>query len=153
MLLVTGSLGGSRLRKHLRFTPRLQEAKRIRQLCGDGVHACIDITDGLSRDLRHICDESKCGARIEQERVPLSKDALRLTSDRDDAFFSALSDGEDFELLLAIDPAKSKRLVRGWNLTTRLTRIGEIVPKGRGVSIISNGIEHPLPDVGYEHRV
>ena len=51
----TGNLGGSQGGRHLSFEPRLNEAREIRRLIPNGVHACIDITDGLSRDLQHLC--------------------------------------------------------------------------------------------------
>lgn len=153
-LLLTGALGASRAGKHLNFQPRVEEARLIRALCENGVHACIDITDGLSRDLRHLCEESQCGARLETQRVPLSADALRLSSDRAGAFQRALSDGEDFELLLAVEPSQAEELLKKWNSPTPLTRIGEILPKECGLKILnSDGSETPLIDSGYEHHV
>ena len=153
-LLVTGSLGASRAGKHLNFQPRVEEAHLIRALCENGVHACIDITDGLSRDLRHLCAESSCGARLDMEKIPLSADALRLSADRAGAFQRALSDGEDFELLLAVDPAQAQLLLKNWTSPTSLTRIGAILPQARGLKILnSDGTETPLLDSGYEHHV
>ena len=144
ILFVTGTLGGSRGGKHLDFKPRLDEARAIRSIVPTGVHACIDITDGLSRDLFHLCEESGCGAEIVESAVPLSADAT---------FNQALHDGEDFELLLAVAPSAAKKLKRQWKLTTPLTRIGRILPRRAGCRLVrADGSTGPLPNVGYEHR-
>jgi hypothetical protein len=123
VLLVTGELGGSLASgKHWSFDPRLNVAKKVRELCPDGVHACIDITDGLSRDLWHICHESKCGARIVEMQIPLSPN---------ETFQHALQDGEDFELLLAVEPASAPAILRILNegpAKSIITQIGEVMP-------------------------
>jgi thiamine-monophosphate kinase len=151
-LLVTGALGGSRAGRHLQFTPRLEEARCIRELCPVGVHACIDITDGLSRDLKHICEESACGAAIFQERVPISAEARASSANTDEAFQRALSDGEDFELLLAVELSSAKELLRSWNHATPLTLIGEVLSAERGsLIVLENGQTRSMPDIGYEH--
>jgi thiamine-monophosphate kinase len=77
VLLVTGTLGGSRGGRLLNFHPRLEEARAIRALIPDGVHACIDLTDGLSRDLHHLCEESNVGAELLEANIPFSPEALR----------------------------------------------------------------------------
>src|SRR5205085_10331618 len=59
-LLVTGAFGGSILGKHLDFTPRVREALAL--LAAAALHAPIDVSDGLAADVRHICEESQCGA-------------------------------------------------------------------------------------------
>ncbi|MFH0937995.1 MAG: thiamine-phosphate kinase [Planctomycetota bacterium] len=153
-LLVTGALGGSRASKHLRFMPRLDEARLIRKLVPDGIHACIDITDGLARDLRHICEESRCGALVYEDQIPISDDTLQFVNGPRgrNALDQALADGEDFELLLAVDPKAVQKLL-DWPHATKITRIGEIQSADNGCALVkSNGQRHPLPDVGYEHR-
>ncbi|MGD0090374.1 MAG: thiamine-phosphate kinase [Planctomycetota bacterium] len=145
-LLATGSLGGSLASgKHLRFLPRLEEARLVRSRCGTAVHACIDISDGLSRDLHHICAESRCGAVIFEEFLPLERAA---------SLDMALSDGEDFELLLAVEPKAAARLLSHWRHDTPLSRIGFIRPRKQGCVLVSRGGgRSALRDVGYEHRV
>lgn len=150
-LLVTGALGGSvKSGKHLEFTPRLAEARTIRQICGDGVHSCIDITDGLSRDLHHLCDESKCGAILFEDKIPLAcvthKDLQGTT-----CIVDALADGEDFELLMAVEPESAKQLLNVWSSPIALTQVGVI--QGSGCELLAaDGTRKPLPDIGYEHR-
>ena len=73
-IYVSGSLGGSILGRHMDFEPRIQLA---RQLASTGrVTAMIDVSDGLSRDLRHVCRSSGVGAIVEAERVPIHADAV-----------------------------------------------------------------------------
>src|SRR5262245_58807468 len=95
-LLVTGPLGGGILGKHLEFTPRVREALLLHQQAT--LHAMIDISDGLAADLKHICDESGCGAVLRAETIPISSAARQIKDDRS-ALEHALGDGEDFELL------------------------------------------------------
>jgi thiamine-monophosphate kinase len=102
---VTGPLGGSILGKHLRFTPRIREATRLRRTVG--VHAMIDISDGLSTDLAHLCEESGVGATIEEARIPVSSAARRLEGD---PVLHALTDGEDYELLFTVAGRDSRHL-------------------------------------------
>jgi thiamine-monophosphate kinase len=161
VLLVTGSLGGSRSSKHKRFVPRLKEALRIREICPRGVKACIDITDGLSRDLRHICDESSCGARLFEAEIPVSRAAKQASTNPADALRQALSDGEDFELLMAVERRAAGKLLDQWlrlkhefSWLAPLKHIGEIVPSALGISMLgADGKMRPLPDAGYEHTV
>ncbi|HEY3320804.1 MAG TPA: thiamine-phosphate kinase [Planctomycetota bacterium] len=148
-LLVTGTLGGSlRTGKHLDFVPRLEEARQIRKIAPNGVHACIDITDGLSRDLHHICDESGCGAAVFEQQLPRA-DILGNPASTEDI----LCNGEDFELLLAVAPNAADKLLAQWGAPVQLTKIGTIEPLRNGCTLISaDGSRRPMPNVGYEHR-
>lgn len=157
-LLVTGDLGGSRGGKHLDFEPRLEEAQAIRALCAKSqeplVHACIDITDGLARDVGHLCEESACGVELDDAALPIAA-AAREASQRDgrSVLEHALGDGEDFELLLALEPAAAAYLLKNWTHATKLTRIGSILPAAAGRKLKrADGRVEPLPDVGYEHE-
>lgn len=151
-LLVTGSIGGSvSSGKHLAFVPRLEEARLIRQICGPNVHACIDITDGLSRDLHHLCEESDCGAVVFGDRLPrsnISRNNMQDTMCIDNTLF----EGEDFELLLSVDPEAAKQLLNVWSGPVALTQIGLIQPRDKGCELEMGGIRKPMPDIGYEHH-
>lgn len=151
VLLVTGTLGGSRGGKHLDFIPRLDESRLLRQRVGNGIHAAIDITDGLSRDVGHLCDESGCGVEIDQAALPLAEALRGLPAD--EALRHVLADGEDFELLLAVEPDAANELLAGWDAPAPLTRIGRIVSPNEGRRLRKpDGLLSPLPDIGYEHR-
>jgi thiamine-monophosphate kinase len=151
-LLVTGELGGSRGGKHLDFLPRLEESRRLRELAGAAVHACIDVTDGLSRDLGHLCAESRCGATLDEVALPVSP-AARSARDGRSALEHVLGDGEDFELLVALDPAEADRLLKAWDCGTPLRQVGRIEPAAVGRQLQrADGSRIGLPDVGYAHR-
>ncbi len=147
-LLVTGRLGGSlRSGRHLTFTPRLPEARLLTARAK--LHAMIDLSDGLGPDLIRLCEASRVGAEIDGARVP-RRSGVTLAQ--------ALTDGEDFELLMAVPPRQVGRLLR-WakrNLRCKLTLIGRIVPrrKGRGrvISVTAApGIEVPPSLEGFRH--
>ncbi len=108
-LFVTGPLGGSILGKHFDFTPRVREAQALQNHAA--LHAMIDISDGLSADVFHLCEESGCGAVLIADRIPLS-DAARQMPGGQSALEHALGDGEDFELAFGVDPADGDRLLR-----------------------------------------
>src|SRR5262249_32645732 len=95
-LLVTGPLGGSILGKHLDFPPRVREAQRPHAKAA--LHAMIDVSDGLAADVAHVCAESRCGAVLRADAIPVSADARRM-ADAGAPLEHALGDGEDFELV------------------------------------------------------
>ena len=101
-IYVSGPLGGSILGRHMTFTPRIEFARQLASLAS--VSAMIDISDGLSRDLRHICEQSRVGALIEADRVPIHPDAVQLAGrDGTSSLDHALHDGEDHELLFTLN--------------------------------------------------
>jgi thiamine-monophosphate kinase len=146
-LLVTGPLGGSILGKHLEFTPRVREATELHAVAD--VHAMIDISDGLAADVGHMCAESRCGARIWAQAIPISQDAHRIHDGRS-PLEHALGDGEDFELVAAVSPADAERLVREQPITgIQLACIGECVEEGLWLE--KNGHVGKLEPLGYAH--
>jgi thiamine-monophosphate kinase len=148
-LLVTGPLGGSILGKHYEFTPRVREALALQEHAP--VHAMIDISDGLAADVNHLCEESRCGAVLDGEVIPVS-DAARRMNDGRPPLEHALGDGEDFELVCAVDPADGERLVRTQPVGgVTLTRVGECVA-GTGLLLREAGKTRVLPPLGFVHR-
>jgi thiamine-monophosphate kinase len=95
LIQVTGPLGGSIRGRHMTFSPRVHEGVALGRA---GVTAMIDISDGLSRDLRHICEQSRVGAIIDASAIPIHNDAREL-HDNWSPLEHALHDGEDHELL------------------------------------------------------
>jgi thiamine-monophosphate kinase len=151
-ILVTGALGGSILGRHLDFHPRVREAIELHNRYR--LHAATDISDGLSLDLSHICEESGCGALLELEAIPLHEDAHRLARDRTDgasALEHALSDGEDFELVLAAPPAETQRMLNEQPLGVPLTRIGRYVAEPGLFALEADGSRRPLTPRGFRH--
>ena len=116
-IYVTGELGGSaatlyllsqgkKLRpldfgRHFYPTPRVAVGRVLRE---KGLaSAMIDLSDGLSTDLSHVCEESGVGAEIETDAIPLAN--LGKTGRRVDPRF-ALHGGEDYELLFTVPEGK-----------------------------------------------
>ncbi|HVU37367.1 MAG TPA: thiamine-phosphate kinase, partial [Opitutales bacterium] len=157
ILYVTGKLGGSILGKHLSFTPRLAEGRWLARQ--NGVRGMIDVSDGLAKDLPEILPDGT-DAKLSIALLPTAKAARQLARrDGHSALEHALTDGEDYELLLAYaakkDPAGfEKRWKKAFK--TPLNRIGQIAPAlekkhsrqlrdGRGQLLLSRQAH------GYEH--
>jgi len=152
-ILVTGALGGSILGRHLEFEPRVHEALRLAERYE--LHAGIDVSDGLSLDLSRLAQESGCGAAIRPEAVPVSDDARRLADARGDgasALEHALADGEDFELILAVDPATARQIVAERPLAVPVTEIGRFVDQLGLWQDGGSGRLVPLSPQGYLHE-
>jgi thiamine-monophosphate kinase len=109
--------------------------------------ALIDVSDGLSVDLAHICEESGVGASVELGRIPVSKE-LRRSSKR--PLDLALNGGEDFELLFMVRPRNVPRLRRVAK-RFKITAIGRITAGRKILAVDSAGKKKPLQVRGYEH--
>ncbi len=145
-ILVTGLLGGSLASgRHLDFVPRVDEARALAAVAY--LHAMIDLSDGLSTDLGHVCDESGVGAIVQAAAVPLSATARASA----DPLAAALNDGEDFELCLTCSPSDAERLLADPPIDAPLTRIGRITAERERVLLHPAGRSEPLVGRGYEH--
>lgn len=136
-LLVSGPLGGSGLGRHLHAVPRRDVVVAARE-AGTRVHAAIDLSDGLGRDLPRLTRASAAGATVVAERLPVHPDA----AGAEDPVLSALGDGEDFELLLALPPHTA--------VPPGLFEIGEVT-SGESLVLVRDGRPTPWPEAGYEH--
>jgi len=149
-VLVTGSLGGSLLKKHCVFAPRVREARFI---AGTGrVSAMMDVTDGLVADLEKICAASGVGAMLFEELIPVSPDARRMKGEKT-PLESALSDGEDFELLCVVPREAVAGLLKAFNkkFSVPLTLIGGTTDaKGIRVYRTDGTVDEPRYK-GYDH--
>lgn len=133
-LFVTGKLGGSWPRRHLTFTPRLEEGQWLAQK--RMVTAMMDLSDGLGADLPRMARASGVGFQIDPGKLPLApKSSIR----------SAFTRGEDYELLLAVSPRQVAQLQKKWPFSTPLTEIGCLLPRAKGFR--TGG----LPLQGYDH--
>ena len=153
-LVVTGSLGGSILGRHMCPEPRFLEIKTLLEIIP--VNACMDITDGLTMDISRMLSMSSTGAVIEASAIPISTAATELAKTSEKTPLEhALSDGEDFELLFAISEKSWNILLQEWpktNITTKLSCIGRI-EGNQGLRIASNdGTLQIIEPSGYEHN-
>ena len=143
VLYVTGTLGGSRLGKHLTFEPRLAQGQWLAEK--GWVAAMIDVSDGLATDLRHVLESSRVGAIVDAEKIPLSREARGSVK-------KALCDGEDFELLFSVPARKRKAFEAAWekNFKLRCTVIGFVTKRG-GLFLKDKGTIRKLRAEGFEH--
>lgn len=151
VLFVTGPLGGSLASgRHLRFQPRVAEAQRLH--AAFDLHALIDLSDGLSRDLPHISIEQGVGAVVDAAGIPIHPDVPAQLPPAE-RLRHALDDGEDFELLFAVAPETARRILEAPPPGLTLMRIGEIVADPARCELrYSDGRYEPLVCRGYEHR-
>lgn len=137
--------------RHLKPTARVAEGQWLNN--GRLATAAIDLSDGLSGDLRHICEESGVGAEVEIDHLPLSPACRAYANARGiSAVRLAITGGEDYELLFTASTRYRHALerqarARGFHIT----RIGTIRPKKFGIQMTVQGRTQPLPQISYEH--
>jgi len=124
IIFVTGSFGGSLKGKHLSFIPRLKEARAL--VNKFQINAMIDVSDGLLQDLGHILEQSKVGAVVYEDLIPISPWAGELKN--------ALRDGEDFELIFTVSLKDARKIKKRY---PEFVPIGEIVRKKYGVTLVN----------------
>ena len=105
----------------------------------------IDISDGLSSDLKHLIDASGVGARLIAESIPLQSEALN-PGTSDDALENALHGGEDFELLFTADPKNISS-----DKLANFHRLGEVTSNVGIVELIAGDQSQILGPKGYRH--
>jgi thiamine-monophosphate kinase len=140
------------LRAQLDPTPPLAIGRAL--VDDDMARAAIDISDGLSSDLRRVCEESGVGARVLADLIPVDAAAQGLArAQGGDAFPLALHGGEDYQLLIAVPPERIEDVVelgRVWNMP--MTAVGEFT-EGSGIVLEQSGGRGvmPLVPAGYDH--
>lgn len=128
--------------RQLRPTPRVELGRALRGLAS----ACIDLSDGLARDLDRLCQASGVGARLRLEALPVEPG---LPPERAEAL--ALYGGEDYELLFTVPPEGEAALCRiAERLELRLTRIG-ICTEAPGLRAVRGAEEGVLRPHGFDH--
>lgn len=148
-LYVTGTLGGSLLGHHYQFTPRLAEGMWLARR--DEVRAMMDVSDGLAKDLDSLTPDGLAPALCETA-IPVSVAArTRASRSKRTALYHALSDGEDYELLVVVrGDANADAFEAAWKKNfprVRLTQIGTFAKK----DAVPAGAVRLLDYRGYEH--
>lgn len=139
VLFVTGRLGGSLASgRHLDFCPRLREGQWLASRRFPS--AMMDVSDGLGVDVQRLARASKCGVELYPESIPCHNGCT---------IQQALSDGEDFELLLAVPPERVEALCGAWKEAfpgVPLSRVGNLTELERGCTpheiFIKGGYDH-----------
>ena len=143
---VTGTLGGSfdhatGLGKHLTFEPRLAEARFLCNTLGDNLHAMMDISDGLGRDAARLAAASGVVINLEEAALPKTPGI--------ENWRSAVSDGEDYELLFT---AAGEVPTRCPMTGTPITRIGAVAPGPPGAILsLRDGRSLDVSAMGWDH--
>ncbi len=149
-ILVTGPLGGSILGHHFDFEPRVSLALDLNARYT--LHAGMDISDGLSLDLSRMVEMSGVGAELVLDSIPIADDARQLSvSTGRTPLEHALSDGEDFELLITAPQDEATRILNDTSLSQPVFRVGEIIA-GEGIWYRdASGQRHRMSAEGYRH--
>jgi thiamine-monophosphate kinase len=119
-----------------------------------GVHAAIDTSDGLSSDLAHIAEESRVGARLSAQKIPISPNLIDFCTRFDfDPIDYALSGGEDYTLLCTIARAHADKISSAFEKEFKhpLFAIGEITAQRQIEVVYPDGETKPLPPTGWNH--
>jgi thiamine-monophosphate kinase len=137
---------------HLLPKPYLQEGRFLARQ--GGVHAVIDVSDGLSSDIGHIAKESNVGIRLYSEKIPVSNNLEKFCAWFDfDPVEYALAGGEDYTLLCTISPDKVDYIAEDYLKRFRnpLYQIGEITDSGEIKLVLQNGQVRSFVPSGWEH--
>lgn len=165
-IFVTGSLGDAAAGLKLvqnELTTDEQSAKHLRSRFYDPeariraglllrymASACIDISDGLLADLKHICEASGVGAELDATKVPLSA-AILASVPTGKALELALTGGDDYQLCFTAAPEHAEQLyAQSRNRALDVTRIGEIVA-GSSIVDIHTGQSYSYKNTGFSH--
>ena len=149
VILVSGHLGGSILGRHLTFEPRVELAEAL--AAKYTVNSATDISDSLSLDLNALTTASGVGAVLNREQIPIANAAKILAADSGKSPIEhALTDGEDFELLITVTPEVADRLLSDHQVPGKMTRIGKITDTP-GLWSEDDGHLTPVSVSGYTH--
>jgi thiamine-monophosphate kinase len=131
LLFVTGRLGGTLPRRHLTFTPRLAEGEWLGRK--KFATSLMDLSDGLGADLPRLAAASKVVIHLEEDTVPRTRGAT---------VRAALNDGEDYELLFTVRPARVAALKKEWPFAVPLHCIGYVRSRGAAEFVSGHGFDH-----------
>ncbi len=149
-IFVTGPVGGSLLSgRHFALTPRVREAQELVQRVR--VSAMLDLSDGIASDLRHILCQSGVGATLDANSIPIHSD-VDPALPNSERLRRALTDGEDFELLLTTSPTDGEVLLADSSLDWKPIRIG-VIDHQLGCRWRIDGKTESLPRGGWEHSI
>lgn len=137
--------------KHIDPLPRVREGRELAKK--KLATSMIDVSDGLISDLKHITEESGIGAEIWLKKLPVSAGFKKWLKGHPQDITLALSGGEDYELLFTAPKGNAAKIdALSMKLGIPITHIGEIVPKGCGITVLDEkGDIFHLADEGFEH--
>ncbi len=119
--------------------PRIIEGLAIRNYA----NACIDLSDGIASDLRHILDKSMVGARLDWDKLPLTNEVKEYISATNDWQLPLIA-GDDYELCFTVSPEKAKLI------DIKCTEVG-VIESEPGLRIQRFGAIENMEMKGFEH--
>jgi thiamine-monophosphate kinase len=138
------------VRHYHRPEPRLDLGRALRE----HVSASLDVSDGMVADLGHIAAESAVGIEVDLEKTPLSGAAKAWLAQRADELSARLdlaTGGDDYEIACTVPPPHLDTVMKAAaRLALPVTVVGRVV-KGRGVRVLFEGQEVPVPHAGWTH--
>ncbi|MDQ8200434.1 thiamine-phosphate kinase [Pelagicoccus enzymogenes] len=153
-IFVTGSLGGTRLKKHHSFIPRISEGQWLAR--SEHCLSCSDLSDGLGKDFANVLPPA-LGCEIDCSQLPIADDAIETAkSSGKDALYHVFNDGEDFELIFALKPGTAvDSFLTQWRkeLQTPVTKIGYATSRtvSKAPRLSFKNAPQSLSANGYEH--
>jgi thiamine-monophosphate kinase len=118
--------------------PRIRVGRILSQLGPTIITAMLDVSDGLSGDLAHLCARSNVSARIDLAHLPLSPSIRTVAASIGyDPFSWALHGGEDYELLFTVSPGHEQKVIDAVHAATGIsvTSIGTMLPSEAGMTV------------------
>lgn len=169
LIYVTGRLGGAAAGLRLLdqgFTYETEKGARRKLLCRQlapnpqvetGARlaemklatAMLDLSDGLSSDLRHLCESSGVGARIEAAKIPLEKNLRKFLKENEDEISFALNGGEDFELLFTTRRNNKYKIEKEFK--NKVAVIGEVTAEVGNIELVCENQIVQLKPKGFRH--
>ncbi len=140
------------LKAHLQPKPYLREGRFLARQ--KGVHAAIDVSDGLSSDLGHIAEQSRVGMRLYAENIPISHNLKQFCEQFNfDAPAYALSGGEDYTLAFTVSRDSAETIEKDYlnEFNMLIYRIGEITDSGRMELVCPDGQVKIVTSSGWDH--
>ena len=134
--------------QHLLDCP--QPRVKLGQALAGHANACIDVSDGLLADIKHVLEASACGARIELASLPAAENLSSL--DQESRWKHQLSGGDDYELLFTL-PSEKQTMLASWReqLDINLSIIGEIEGESGIRCVRPDGTVYQSRNSGFEH--
>ena len=134
------------LQRQLKPEARLDVIEMFAEI-GVKPHAMIDISDGLSSEILHICKQSEKGCKLYEEKIPVAPETIRMAEELNmDPVVAAMNGGEDDELLFTISEPDFQKIKQSADITA----IGYIAEASAGVDLIAmDGVEVPIVAQGW----
>ena len=139
------------IRSHLEPRPHVLQGRLL--ATSGACTAAIDVSDGISSDLGHICRDSGLAAVVYEERLPIGEELIRASAAMGkDPLTWVLHGGEDYVLLAAVRPDKLEDLAKRFEINgLALYSIGEFISGETMFLKKLDGSTEPMPWGGWDH--